>query len=166
MAQFQVPQFIETESKIIGPLTIRQFIYIGVAGLLSFFLFFILKIFFWAVATILLGLIAMAFAFIKYNGRPLATVLKSAFIYYWNPRLYLWKREEAAAQMPIIPKISAAPETPVSKLKNLWVGLLTKKPAGPGMGAAPSAPIVRPLREGKVGGGGPQVLRGMIKKKD
>ena len=45
--QFQVPQFIETEDKIVGPLTLRQFLYIGAAGLLSFLLFFVLKIWFW-----------------------------------------------------------------------------------------------------------------------
>jgi hypothetical protein len=71
--------------------------------------------------------------------------------------------------MPVLPKIPAAPETSVSKLKNLWVGLLTKKPAvGPsGIGVVPSAPnpVVRPLHEGKMGGGGPQVLRGIIKRK-
>ena len=127
MSQFQVPQFIETESKIIGPLTLRQFIYLGVAGMLRFFLFFVLKIFFWAVASILLGLAAAAFAFIKYNGRPLTTVLKSAFIYYWNPRLYLWKREDATAANPTI-QLPRTSQGPTSKLKDLWLNLITKKP--------------------------------------
>lgn len=125
MSQFQVPQFIETESKIVGPLTLKQFLYLGVAGLLSFFLFFVLQTFFWIVITIILGLIAASFAFIKYNGRPLTSILKSAFFYYWNPRLYLWKREEAKGPAVQIPEIKTAPG---SKIKDLWLNLITKKP--------------------------------------
>ncbi len=130
MPQFQVPQFIETESKIVGPLTLKQFIYLAIAGLLSFFLFFILKTFFWVLVTIILGLIAAAFAFFKYNGRPLTTVLMSAFQYYWNPRMYLWQREDAKANVPRfnIPKIGAPSASPSSKLKELWLNLITKKP--------------------------------------
>ena len=33
--QFQVPQFIETEDKVVGPLTLRQFMYIAGAGAAS-----------------------------------------------------------------------------------------------------------------------------------
>ncbi len=127
MPQFQVPQFIETESKIVGPLTLKQFLYIAAAGLTSFLLFFILKFFIWVIITLIIGSIAAAFAFFKFNGRPLATILKSAFIYYWNPRLYLWQREEARAVMPQL-QIPTTKETPVSKLKNTWLGLITKKP--------------------------------------
>ena len=130
MPQFQVPQFIETESKIVGPLTLRQFIYLAVAGLLSFFLFFVLKTIIWIFLTALLGLIAASFAFIKYNGRPLTTVIINALQYYWNPRMYLWQREDAKANMPqiTIPKIGAQSSGPTSKLKDLWLGLITKKP--------------------------------------
>ena len=38
--QFQVPQFIDVENKIIGPLSLRQFLYLAGAGLISFMLFF------------------------------------------------------------------------------------------------------------------------------
>jgi hypothetical protein len=130
MSQFQVPQFIETEAKIVGPLTIRQFLYIGVAGLLSFFFFFILKAWLWIILTIIMGTAALALAFIKYSGRPLTVILKSALFYVWKPKLYLWQREEAKLQMPTLPKIPTAPTAggPTSKLKNLWLSLTTKQP--------------------------------------
>lgn len=125
MAQYQVPQFIETESKIVGPLTIKQFIYIAVAGLISFFLFFVLKFFIWVILTIIVGIIAGAFAFLKYNGRPLPVIMKSAFLYYWNPRLYLWQREEAK---PIAPQIPSLKPAQGPHLKKTWLNLLTRKP--------------------------------------
>lgn len=117
--QFQVPQFIETEPKIVGPLTLRQFMYVGVAGLLVFFLFFILKPFFWFIIAAIVGLAALALAFGKYRGLRLTIVLKNILFYLWQPKLYLWKREETEQV------------TPGSKLKNLWLDLITKKPPSP-----------------------------------
>jgi hypothetical protein len=127
MAQFQVPQFIETESKIVGPMTLKQFLYIAAAGLLSFFLFFILKTFVWVIFTALIATIAVSFAFIKYNGRPLTTILMSALGYLWKPKLYLWQRKEAVI-MPKMPEIKMPASGPVSKVKSLWLNLITKKP--------------------------------------
>lgn len=128
MPQFQVPQFIETESKIVGPLTLKQFIYIAIAGLTSFGLFFVLKLFIWIFATLILGAIAASFAFLKFNGQPMTVMLKNAFLYYWNPRLYLWQRQERTAIATPEIKIPSTNEGAVSKLKSSWLGLITKKP--------------------------------------
>ncbi|MBI2024517.1 MAG: PrgI family protein [Candidatus Harrisonbacteria bacterium] len=127
--QFQVPQFIETESKIVGPLTLKQFGWLGGAGLLAFILFFVLKTAVWVIVTVLLGIIAAAFAFGKYQGRPLVTVMKSAVAYLWKPKLYLWKRSEEKPQVQWsqIPKTYPPAGGPVSRLKNLTMTLLTKK---------------------------------------
>ena len=43
--QFQVPQFIEIEDKIFGPLTFKQFIYLAGGGGLCFLLYTILPFF-------------------------------------------------------------------------------------------------------------------------
>ena len=91
MAQFQVPQFIETEDKIIWILTLRQFLYlIGAAGAagLGFLMFQpVLAVFF----AVLFAIISICMAFVKINGRDLNSFIKSAFSYYWNPRLYIFK---------------------------------------------------------------------------
>lgn len=125
MAQFQVPQFIETEAKIVGPLTLRQFGYLGGTGLLAFVLFFILRTGIWVVVTIFLGLTAAALAFFKYNGRPLPSILKNFLLYMLKPKLYLWERVQTT-QKPTsqIPQVK---ETPTSKIKNTWLNLVTKK---------------------------------------
>lgn len=130
--QFQVPQFIETEDKIVGPLTLRQFIYIAVAALISFFLFFVLQTWLWLIITAILGTAAAALAFVKYHGRPLIVILFAAVSYLWKPRFYLWKRTEPAVKPPELKleKITEAltPEKPKEKkplLQNLWLKLHT-----------------------------------------
>lgn len=138
MAQFQVPQFIETEAKIVGPLTLKQFLYIAAAGLLSFFLFFILKTVVWFIVVALIATVAVSLAFVKYNGRPLTVILKSALGYAWKPKLYLWKSEPTPEQPQI--QIPVAKKTPVSRLKDMWLKVQTsisQKPVSP-----PKAPIL------------------------
>ncbi len=124
--QYQVPQFIEVESKIIGPLTLKQFLYLGVGGLLSFLLFWTLETWLWLIVTAIIGISAAALAFIKINGRPLPLLLKSAVIFVWQPKMYLWKREEPAAGLTElrVPEIPAATEEKTG-IKGLWVKMLT-----------------------------------------
>lgn len=132
MAQYQVPQFIETEDKIVGPFTLRQFLYIAVAGLISFMLFFVFKLFVWLIFTALISSIAAAFAFVKYNGRPLTTMLFSAFKYLWHPRLYLWKSQAAQVRKedltPATPPTPKAPEEKESPLSQVMLKLRTSLP--------------------------------------
>lgn len=178
MAQFQVPQFIETEPKIVGPLTIKQFAYIGVAGMLSFFLFFTLRMEIWLVLTVVMGLIASAFAFLKFNGRPFEIMFINAALYIWKPKMYLWQRKDAVASLPSVPKMPPSTSSPTSKIRTLWLGMITKRPAMSGaLPIAPSAPsirgaqtpapqpIVHPLEKGSVGSGGTQMLRDLRQRK-
>lgn len=93
--EYQVPQFIEVENKIVGPLTLRQFIYLAGAGGLCT-LFFVYVPF---VAAVLLSLpiaaLAAALSFYKINGKPFVEVLEAGFNYYTGTKLFLWKRQES-----------------------------------------------------------------------
>lgn len=123
--QFQVPQFIETEARIIGPLTLKQFGYIAVAGVLSFISFFFFTITFWAILTALFAIAAAGLAFVKYNGQPLPRIIAYAFRYLWKPRFFLWQKAEEAAALKL-PKVQAKRGTE-SLLRNLWLSLETSK---------------------------------------
>jgi hypothetical protein len=90
---FQVPQFIDIEDRIVGPLTIKQFLYVAAGFLIIFFSFFVLNFYFWLVFTILIAIISASFAFVKYNGRSFLTLLTSMINYYWRPRIYIWKKK-------------------------------------------------------------------------
>jgi len=91
--QFQVPQFIETEDKIVGPLSFKQFIYIGAAVGLSLLLFFTVRFWLWVTLSLPLILLGVSLALIKVNGQDMARVLVSAASFYWRPRLYVWHSE-------------------------------------------------------------------------
>ncbi|MES2216118.1 MAG: PrgI family protein [Patescibacteria group bacterium] len=97
--RFQVPQFIEVEDKIFGPLTLKQFIYIAGGGGLSFLAYVFLKSLLLASIPILIIMaISVGLALYKlYNRFPLITVAESAFKYYTGGKLYIWKKEEKVA---------------------------------------------------------------------
>ena len=91
---FQVPQFVDVEDKIVGPLTLKQFLYIGAAVGLSMLLFFIVKLWLWIVLSIFIISGGVALAMIKINGQPAVRVIISAIGFYWRPQTYVWQREK------------------------------------------------------------------------
>lgn len=96
--QFQVPQFIEVEDRIFGPLTITQFIYLAGGGGFLVAMWLILPL--WA-AILLGGPVAGlggALAFLKINSRPLVTVLEHAAEYYLKDRLYIWDKRRKSPE--------------------------------------------------------------------
>jgi len=92
---YQVPQFIEVEEKIFGPLTLKQFIYlaggIGICAVLLLSLPLLLGI----ILAIPVAALAGALAFYKMNSKPFIEVLEAGFNYYIGKRLYLWRKEES-----------------------------------------------------------------------
>ncbi len=96
--QFQVPQFADVEDKIVGPLTLKQFLYIGSAVGLSMLLFFIVKPWLWLILSIFMIAGATGLAMIKINGRPLIKIATSAIWFYWRPQMYVWQSETQKKQ--------------------------------------------------------------------
>lgn len=138
MIQFQVPQFIETEDKIVGPLTLKQFVYIGSLAAVASLLLFVLDFFVWMFAAAILGGIAASLAFGKYNGRPITIFLRSLFRSIWSPSVYVFEAKSAAtsaAPKPITKIQPSAPQTAPKPdyggIKNLWQAINTTKTAIP-----------------------------------
>lgn len=91
--QFQVPQFIDIEDKIIGPLTLRQFIYIAIAFGISMIFYFTVNLFVWIIITLIIGGIAISFAFIKINNQPFSRIFLATINFYLKPKIYVWQPE-------------------------------------------------------------------------
>jgi len=98
MTEFQVPQFIEEETKIIGPLTLRQFFIFMGAGIVSFVFFFIFQTWLWALLTFFLAIVVIGLSFGKVHGRPASDIAVHALKFFWQPRLYLWKKQPLKAE--------------------------------------------------------------------
>ena len=76
--RFQVPQFIEIEDKIFGPLTLKQFIYLAGGGGISFVIYSIIPYIIVALFFIVPVMIfSVALAFYKINGKPFIFILES-----------------------------------------------------------------------------------------
>jgi len=117
--QFQVPQFIEIEDKIFGPLTFKQFIYVvGGAGL-SFIIYKAIPVSFFAFLFIIpvLGF-SIALAFYKVNNRPLINTVESALKYATTTKLYIWKKEDKKTEVKKVDKKQKVPSIIVPKISN------------------------------------------------
>lgn len=110
MQQFVVPQFIDVEDKILGPITIRQFLILLVASL-TIFLFMRygdlgLKIF----ALVVIGGGALVFAFVKINGQDFHYFLLNIFGTLRKPGLRIWQKSYSNSDLDYLRKLNANPE--------------------------------------------------------
>ncbi len=91
--QFKVPQFIDIEDKVFGPLTFKQFAYLAGGAGFGYLSFHFLP----TAIAIFIGPAILAFAaalaFIKYNDKPFIHVVESFVRYYSRSRLYLWHKQ-------------------------------------------------------------------------
>ncbi|MCX6793167.1 MAG: PrgI family protein [Candidatus Falkowbacteria bacterium] len=94
MMQFTVPQFIDVEDKIFGPITVRQFVIELVTALLialcyrlfDFSLFIVLGLFLFSVGTI--------FAFVRINGAPFHYFVLNLIETLKKPGLRVWYKDD------------------------------------------------------------------------
>lgn len=91
--RFTVPQFIEIEDRIFGPLTWKQFLYVAGGFGLSLVLFLTTPFIVFVLIGVPVGILAGALAFFPVNNRPFSEFLESAFNYFTNQREYYWRRE-------------------------------------------------------------------------
>ena len=131
--RFTVPQFIEHEAKIVGPLTFKQFTYVGVAAAICFVIYFNAPFSVFILASIFLGGAAMALAFFKIGGRSLPSVIGSFLKFKLSPKMYLWKKKQGTISIleKAKPEIKKEEETPLkiagkSQLKNIQTEIETK----------------------------------------
>ena len=82
MNNFIVPQFIDIEDRIFGPITIRQFLICTVGGLLVFAAFKLSDFSLFVFQAIFLVPITIVFAFVKVNGKNFHYFLLDLLIFY------------------------------------------------------------------------------------
>ena len=92
--QFVVPQFIEVEAKIIGPISVRQFIILMVMVIVDFLLFKLFPPIIFLPSIILLSMFGFALAFATINGQAMHFVLLNLIQTLRRPRIRIWARTE------------------------------------------------------------------------
>ncbi|MBU3925592.1 PrgI family protein [Patescibacteria group bacterium] len=133
--RFQVPQFIEVESKIFGPLTLKQFIFLaGGAGIVFIIYALTNSLFLAALLSSPFAAISLALAFYKMNNQPFIKTMENAFNYFVSSKIYVWKKmpeqktvlksaekKQETSQEIYVPKLTE------SKLKDLSWSLNIKE---------------------------------------
>lgn len=96
--QYAVPQFIEVEDKVIGPLTTRQFLYLVVGGVFLLIAWALADITLFILLALLTAAVVIPFAFIKVNGRPFENFITAAIKFYTSPQLRFWIKDIKASK--------------------------------------------------------------------
>jgi hypothetical protein len=136
--RFQVPQFIEIEDKIFGPLTLKQFIYAAGGVAVGVLAFMILPKFIAIIISAPFVGLGLALAFYKPNNRPFAFTLEAMWDYFTGEKLYIWKKvpkppkarqanNPEAGEENIDSALFQLPHISQSKLKDLNWNLDVKK---------------------------------------
>jgi len=122
--RYQVPQFIDVEDRIFGPLTIKQFVYLAGGAGLSFALWRLLPLFIALIVIVPVVTLSVGLAFYKVNNRPLLTTLEYAVGYFFGKKLYLWETKKMVPKQTSIKtkkesELISVPKLSESKLKDL-----------------------------------------------
>lgn len=106
MQQFQLPQFIEVEDKMFGPLSIRQFIFLAGGAGLIYLLFQLLPQILAVLLTIPVGGLVISLAFVKINGQSFIKVFQAFLSHAFSAKMMLWSKNPAEKTVVNIPDIS------------------------------------------------------------
>ncbi len=92
MQQFVVPQFIDVEDKIFGPITTRQFLILLVGGILVFLGYRFGDLSLFIVTLIFVGGLSLIAAFVKVNGQTFHYFLLNILQTLRKPALRVWQK--------------------------------------------------------------------------
>lgn len=99
MDQFTVPQFIDVEDKIFGPITTRQFIILLVGSLLVFLSYKLADMVLFIFLTALIGGLSLIFAFVKINGQSFHYFILNIIGTARRPSLRIWYKKYGKAEL-------------------------------------------------------------------
>jgi hypothetical protein len=122
--QFKVPQNIDMQDKIIGPLTLPQFFYLLFGGVIIYILFNKLVLngltFIFVILAVPIGLFSLAMAFVKVQDRPFPSFVMAAIKYMSLPRARVWQHVSEEQKKPMVaPRKAEAPKVAAKRLDDL-----------------------------------------------
>lgn len=107
--QFQVPQNVTMEDRIIGTLSMLQFIILLIGGFAAFFIFSSETLPGWLAKTggVFLALITVVLALGKFNDQPMYRFFRYLFAFLFTPKVRVWHKTGQEVQL-----VKAAPRDP------------------------------------------------------
>lgn len=107
---FSVPQFIDVEDKIAGPLTAKQLLWMIGAGAVMFVLYTMLSKGLFIVLAVPVGIFFSLSAFYKPQGQSFIVFVINFFFFLFRPKLYVWKRISQKKSAKVAAKKQAPPK--------------------------------------------------------
>ena len=115
--QFVVPQFLDVEDKILGPITARQFVILIADAIVLAILYKLLLFgYFLGAGAIILG-VGLALAFIRINGQPFHYFLLNIIQTLRRPILRVWNKELVSGDIKELLRVEVAPPPPPKPFK-------------------------------------------------
>ena len=110
--KFIVPQFIDNEDKILGPITVRQFLIMLGAALILFIEFKVFTLPYFILFGLMTIGIAGVFAFVKINGQPFHFFFLNALQTTVRPNVRVWNKTLNDGELRQLLKNVAPPPKP------------------------------------------------------
>ena len=134
MDQFVVPQFIDVEDKIFGPVTARQFVILLVAGLTLFVAFKIADTALFVFLLSIIGSFALILAFVKINGQSFHYFILNLIQTLRRPSRRIWYKSNTKEELKAIrdsgiveiaEKVAEIPRLSYSRIRDLSLAVNT-----------------------------------------
>jgi hypothetical protein len=133
--QFHIPQYIDIEDKLFGPLTLKQAIYVA-GGLGGVYLIYRIIPYTAIKAPIILSIALLTWALAFYPkeklGKPFIEILEAGLNYMMRDKLYTWKKTTKEATLgkeeDFISSTMSTPTVPSGKLSNASFNLDVRGP--------------------------------------
>jgi len=87
-----VPQFIDIEDKIVGPLTAKQLGWLALGGVILLVLWALLALPAFIFAAVFVAILFGGLAFYRPYNQPLLSFIMSSVGFMFKPKMYIWKR--------------------------------------------------------------------------
>lgn len=132
MAQYSVPQFIESEGKIIFFLTFRQFFILVGGGAACFILYLLLPFSLFVIFALFITVFVIIVTFVKINDESVVKVFLHFIGYVIKSKTYTWKKNESLyplqfkKNMGVNMEMKNIKEIPVSRSQNSKLKSLQK----------------------------------------
>ena len=117
MFQFTVPQFIDVEDKILGPVTVRQFIILLIDGIFLALMWKLADLTLFILLALIFGGLGLVIAFVKINGQPFHYFLLNFLQTMKKPTLRVWQKKFTDGELRELATVEKPPPPPAKPYK-------------------------------------------------
>ena len=115
--QYAVPQFVDGENKIFGPISVRQFILMALCIAVIFITYKLADVGLFILITVVNVAVTIVVAFVKINGRPFHYFILNFVGAVKTPPMRVWKKEISSHKHLAAHASHEKEETPIQYIK-------------------------------------------------